>query len=53
MELIIGNSFTELKNTPNNIYLVIKEALMPTDYSIPSLGVLVYLNTYYIDLDFL
>ena len=31
MELIIGNSFTELNNTPNNIYLVIKEALTYTD----------------------
>ena len=34
MELIIGNSFTELKNTPNNIYLIIKEALTYKDESV-------------------
>ena len=34
MELIIGNSFTELNNTPNNIYLLIKEALTYTDESV-------------------
>ena len=31
MELIINNSFTELKNTPDNVYLLIKEALTYTD----------------------
>ena len=34
MKLIIGNSFTELKDTPNNIYLVIKEALTYKDESV-------------------
>ena len=36
MELIIGNSFTELKNTPNNIYLLIKEVLTYTDEDVTS-----------------
>ena len=31
MELIISNSFTELKNTPPNVYSLIKEALTYTD----------------------
>ena len=34
MKLIIGNSFTELKDTPNNVYLIIKEALTYKDDSV-------------------
>ena len=36
MELIVSNSFTELKNTPNNVYLLIKEALSYTDEDVTS-----------------